>query len=67
MCSGGAERSSNRLRVTCMVEVESFAEHPYIVEIFHAIIGFSKRHYSLEFFCDDRLRSEGMELYGCRA
>jgi hypothetical protein len=51
-----------------MVEVESLAEHPFIVEIFHATIGFSKRHYSLEFFCDDRLpRSAGVELYGCRA
>ena len=38
-----------------MVEVVSLAEHPYIVEIFHATIGFSKRHHSLEFFCDDRL------------
>jgi hypothetical protein len=48
-------RGGDRLRETFKVEVVSLAEHPYIVEIFHATIGFSKRHHSLEFFCDDRL------------
>ena len=49
------ERGGDRLRETFKVEVVSLAEHPYIVEIFHATIGFSKRHHSLEFFCDDCL------------